>query len=414
MRTATTRTNRFVFASLGCLLALLLVIGAGCGKQENPPATPEPNAASGSQTPVPNDVPSPVVAPSVPEPNAVAATVNGEVITEAQVEAQVDGYLRSNQQAAMMPPDLMNQIRPMLRTRMLDALIGQVLLLQEAKKSGVTVSDDEVMTELEERAAGQTPPLTVDQLKMMFAAQGVDFADVVADFRNALTLDKFLTEKMADQAEVSEEEARAYYNDNITDFNQPERVEASHILLGFGLTDPNADPSTDPNRILAEELLAQIRDGADFGELAMANSVDKTSSVKGGELGYFWRERMVPEFSDAAFALEPNEVSDVVESQYGYHIIKVTDHKDAGIAPFEEAQTYIENLLKEQKQTELVTAYLTELKAGATIEYPAADEPEASAPTPSTTTPAPIIRTPRPAEPGAGESDVTVIEPNTN
>ena len=417
MRTATIRTNRFVFALLGCLLALLVVVGAACRKQEAPaPSTPEPNPTSGMQTPASNEGSGTVVEPNASEPEAIAATVNGEVITEVQLNAQIDFSLRSDRQLAALPPQFLETLRPRIRTQVLDNLINQVLLLQEAEKAAVTVSDEEVMVVLGELGASQVPPLTVDQIKERLESQGGDFNDLVADYRKGLTLEKFMDQQLAGQAEVSEEEARGYYDAHIADFNQPELVEASHILLGFANSgDPNADSATDPNKIKAEALLAQIKDGADFAESAMANSSDPGSRVRGGQLGYFPREGdMVAPFAEAAFALEPNEVSDVVETPYGYHIIKVTDHRDARVIPFDEAREYIDSIVKGEKQTALVADYLATLKGNATIEYPAASEPEASAPAPTAMTPAPIIRTPRTSEPNAGEGDVIVVEPNMN
>lgn len=400
MRT-TTRTSRLVSVSLGCLLASLIVIGAACSKQETPapaPSTPEPNATSEPSMPTPSGVPEPVAAPNATEPNAVVATVNGEVITEAQLNAGIDYYVRSDPQVAMLPPQYASQIRSVLRPRVLDTLVGQTLMKQEAKAAGIEVSDEEVMATLEQTAAAQDPPLTIDQFKQMLAAQGGDFNEILDSFREGLLLEKFATEKFADQLEITEGEARAYYDEHIEDFNQPEVVQVSHIMLGHTAS---ADPNSDPNKIKAEELLAEIRGGADFAQVAMDNSTDQGSKMRGGRLGYLQRGPMAGPFEDAAFALEPNEVSDVVETQYGFHIIKVTDHRDAGITPFDEVKARIIQVLEQQRRSDLVNQYVNTLKETATIEYPAdSNAPAPTAPpTPMTITPAPIDRTPRTSEP---------------
>ena len=409
MRTATTRTQRLISASLGCLLALVMIVGAGCGKKESPTpssGTPESNSTPGLQTPVPNDVPEPAA-----EPNAIAATVNGEIITEAQLNERIDYYLRMDPQASRLPSQLISQLRPTLRPRILDVLVGQVLLKQEARAAGMEVSEDEALATLEQTAAAQNPPLTIDQFKELLEAQGGNFEATLADFREGMMLDEYVTNKFAGQIDVNDEEAKAFYDDNIEEFKQPELVQASHILLGH--TD-SADPNSDPNKVKAEDLLAQIRAGADFAELALANSIDQRSKTRGGDLGYFQRNQMVEPFSNAAFALEPNEVSDVVETQSGYHIIKVTDRQDAQTIPFDEVKDRIIEVLEQRKRSELVNGFIDELKKDATIEYPFGSEAVAPPAAPEFVNPAPITRTPRTSEPPDDPREIVVVEPNTN
>ena len=117
-----------------------------------------------------------------------------------------------------------------------------------------------------------------------------------------------------------------YYNGNIAQYQTPEQVRASHILLNTAGKDEAAV------RKQAEDILQQVKAGADFAELAKKFSEDEGSKVNGGDLDYFTRGRMVPEFETAAFALEPGQVSDIVKSQFGFHIIKVVDKK-AGSHP---------------------------------------------------------------------------------
>jgi peptidyl-prolyl cis-trans isomerase D len=113
------------------------------------------------------------------------------------------------------------------------------------------------------------------------------------------------------------------YNNNSEQYTTPEQVRASHILLK---TEGKDDAAM---KAKAEELLKQARGGADFAELARKNSEDEASAKNGGDLDYFGRGRMVPEFDTVAFAMQPNQISDLVKTQYGYHIIKVADKKAA-------------------------------------------------------------------------------------
>jgi len=142
---------------------------------------------------------------------------------------------------------------------------------------------------------------------------------------------------------VTNEEIETYYNDNRAQFTTPEQVRASHILFKTGEGKDEA-----AQRKLAEEVLAKVNAGGDFAALAKEYSED-TSAAQGGDLNFFNRETMVKEFSDAAFALQPGQVSDIVQSQFGFHIIKVTERRPGGLQPLAEVRAQIENQLKMQK-----------------------------------------------------------------
>ena len=123
-------------------------------------------------------------------------------------------------------------------------------------------------------------------------------------------------------------------------------------------------------------MLEQIKAGADFAELARANSTCGSASA-GGDLDFFGRGQMVPIFEKVAFELEVGKVSDIVETQFGYHIIKATDHKDAGTISFEQAKNDIIQKLTQEKKNELAQEYINSLKAEANIVYPPGKDPSA-------------------------------------
>lgn len=401
MKTAATGIHRAAWASLGCVLALLVIVGSSCRKEGSPgpePDAPEPNTAQIQTAP-------PVETPAPAEPSPVAVTVNGEPITEAQVDERIDYYLRSNPQTANMPPALLTQIKANIRGRMVDALVSQCLLNQEVRAAGVEVDDAEVMAAIEQRGAAQNPPVSVDQFKQIVEARGGDFEQVKDQFKEGMALERFMEPKLAGKTDVNDTEARVFYDENQGSFSEPEQVRASHILIGF--SDP-ADPNADPNeakaaaKAKAEDLLGQIKAGGDFAELAQTHSIDPGSAAKGGDLDFFTRGKMVAPFEETAFALEPNEVSDVVETQFGYHIIKATGHKDERTVPFEEAKATIVAQLKRQKQSQFVQEYLQSLKDKATIVYPPGSAAPAAVPS--------APQTPRPA----ARPSATPDEPNTN
>src|SRR5581483_1226141 len=156
------------------------------------------------------------------------------------------------------------------------------------------------------------------------------------------------------------------YNDNIEQYSTPEQIRASHILLKTEGKDPEAVKAR------AEEILKQARSGADFAELAKKYSEDEATAKNGGDLDYFGRGRMVPEFEQVAFALEPGQISDPVRTSFGYHLIKVVDKKPGSVKPLAEVRQQIaDQLAAERAQAqaaELAQAMAQEVRTPADLD----------------------------------------------
>jgi peptidyl-prolyl cis-trans isomerase C len=163
---------------------------------------------------------------------------------------------------------------------------------------------------------------------------------------------------------VTDEEASKYYMDNVLQFSQPEQVQASHILLGNKDMDDAAKATA---KAKAEEVLKQVEAGGDFAALAKEHSTCP-SKERGGDLGYFPKEQMVPEFANAAFAMKVGDVSDIVETQFGYHIIKVTGRKEAQTQQLDEVKETIIAGLKNKKRQEFWAKYRLKMREAAKIE----------------------------------------------
>ena len=206
------------------------------------------------------------------------------------------------------------------------------------------------------------------KIEQFLTEDGKSYEDVIKQVREGLVYERYVENQIADQTSVTEEEAKKFYDDNPKIFESPEQVRASHILI---MEDPN-DPNAAKQKI--EDLLQQVKDGADFAELAKANSDDTYSAPQGGDLQFFPRGAMEKPFEDAVFALEIGQVSDVVKTRYGYHIIKATDHKDASMVSFEEAKDDITDYLKSQKQSDAEGKYYKTLISEATIKFPEGKE----------------------------------------
>jgi peptidyl-prolyl cis-trans isomerase D len=151
-------------------------------------------------------------------------------------------------------------------------------------------------------------------------------------------------------------DVQRYYNDNIQNFQTPEQVRASHILL------ETAGKNDADVKKRAEEILKQVKGGADFAELAKKVSEDKGSAANGGDLDYFGRGRMVPEFEQAAFSMQPGQISDLVKSQFGYHIIKVVDKKAGATRTLEEVRPQIQQQLAMETADQRITQQARDLE----------------------------------------------------
>ena len=337
--------------------------------------------------------------PGQAQADSIAVTVNGTDIYESQIDAELKPRL--DQMAARMAPASLEQYKKRLRTQTLDRMIIEQLLSGEAKKANIVVSEEDVNEQLGKMAAQQRPPLSMEDFKSLIEGYGKSLDEVKQRIRKGLSYQKLLESKWAGEIDVTEEDTQKYYSENKRLFETPEQVRASHILIKPEATDPNSDPNQAKAqaRAKAEDLLEQIKAGADFAELAKANS-DCPSAAKGGDLDFFPKGRMVAPFEKAAFEMNVGQISDVVESRFGYHIIKVADRSQASTKTFEQARDDIINTLKQTKRSEFAKSFVESLKAGASIVYPPGKEP------PTATNPFHIERSrPRPTAPPDEKSD---------
>jgi len=320
----------------------------------------------------------PVVAP---KPTDVAVTVNGVEITEGQVDTAAAPQMnRIAAGKSKIPPAFVEQLKKQIRSRTLERMIVEKLLDEQTKKLNIVVTPQDVIKHLEETGARQQPPLTLQDIKQLIQAQGRDFEELKKQIQDSpgMKYQKLINMQFAGKVNVTKEDAQKYYTENKSRFETPEQVRASHILIK-----PVSDPNIDPNKAKAdakakaESLLEQITAGSDFATLAKANSQDPSSAPKGGDLGYFSKGKMVAPFDKAAFALKVGQVSDIVETKYGFHIIRLTDHKEAKLTSFEEAQKDITSTLDQQKKAKIAEDYIESLKKKASIVYPPGKEPVA-------------------------------------
>ena len=228
--------------------------------------------------------------------------------------------------------------------------------LQAALTGWMTVSDTDIVDEFKKR--NEKVKLAVvnfpaDKFREGAVATDAEVAKHFEDHKESYRISekrkvRYLVvdqEALRQKATVGGQQIERYYTDNMAQYSTPEQVRASHILLK---TEGKDDAAVKKQ---AEDLLAQLKKGANFEELAKKNSQDEGSAVKGGDLDFFNKGQMVPEFDKVAFELQPGQMSDLVKSQFGYHIIKVTDKRAATQKSLAEVRTQIEDTLKyEQAQ----------------------------------------------------------------
>ena len=333
------KNNSSIWFSKGFVIAALV----GCGALAQA-AEPGKDVAPAATTAA---VPAAVVQGPV-------ARVNGVVIDAIELRRARKVMLRGQTVSAEQQATVDKQA--------LEQLLSAELLYQSAAK--VEVKDLDKL--VDEKLAQGKARFTNEQ----------DFAKAIKDLemnekdlrdytRRDLLISKFVESTIVSKIKVTEEEARKFYDQNPDKFTRNETVKASHILIGV---EPAATAEDKKKaRAKADKLHKELVPGADFAALAKENS-SCPSSQQGGDLGFFGKGQMVPPFEKAAFALKQGEISEVIETQFGYHIIKLMEKKPAESVTFKEAQSKIEEYLKGQKVNAAVGEYVAEARKNAKVE----------------------------------------------
>jgi peptidyl-prolyl cis-trans isomerase C len=287
---------------------------------------------------------------------AVVAKVNGTPIAKADLIKMAD---QIHAQMAPNQPQTADFYR-----KVLDQLVSNELLLEEAKAAGITASDEEVNKQVSElKGRFPSPEKYQEELKK----EGLSEADLAKQAREAFVLQKLVETKVVNDVKVTDQDVKAFYDKNPDKLKRPERVHVRHILIHVDKTATDDDKKK--ARAKADDILAKLKAGGDFAKLAEENSEDPGSKQRGGDLSWVSRNQTVPPFETAAFALKkPNDLSTVVESQFGFHIIQLIEHQDAGMVPFDEVKDKISGFLKQQQQREKFLDHVKGLKGKAKVE----------------------------------------------
>ena len=336
---------------LRVLPLLVVLVAAGCSKA--PVAAAQESSQAAATAPVQPEAAKPVPA-ELPE---VVARVNGENVTRQEFQ----DFLQNLEIRAGGPVPA--EQRDQVYRRILDQIVGYTLLKQEARARNVTVSETEIEGRLGE-IKKQFP--SEDVFMQMLIERKMTLEQIRADAREDMAVGKLIEAEIAAKAALKPEQVQEFYDSNPEQFKQPERVRASHILISIP---EGADAAAKAQaRTKAEQVLKDVKAGQDFAALAKEHSQDPGSAVQGGDLGFFEQGQMVGPFNDAAFTMQPGATSDLVETQFGYHIIKVAEKQPARTIPLAEVRPQVEQFLQNRNREEQTEAFVKALRTKGKIE----------------------------------------------
>jgi peptidyl-prolyl cis-trans isomerase C len=323
------------------------------------PQTTPPASAVPGQPPTGGPQATPSAAPVKPVPATlpdVIAKVNGEVIQKGELEDAVKSL--EGQAGRQVPAEERDQVY----RAVLDRLVVGHVLLQESKSRKVTVPDSDIdarMGQLRQRFPSE------EEFKKALTGRGLTIEKAREEMRRQLAIERMIDAEVSPQVTVSDQDVKAFYDKNPDQFQQPEGWRASHILI---MTPQGAtDAQKKEARAKIDEALKEVKAGGDFAEIAKKYSQDGSAQA-GGDLNYFSKGQMVKPFEDATAALKVGEVSGVVETQFGYHVIKLTDKRAPRTVPLLEVNQRIADYLVNRAKQEKASAFVDSLRSKSRIE----------------------------------------------
>jgi len=340
----------------------VLLLAAGCTKKDAAPAaTPAGTPGAATSTAGPGTPGAPGAAPAAkPVPAQlpdVIAQVNGEAVKKTELEMAVKTL--EDRARSAVPPEQ----RDVVYRQVLDRLIGFKLLVQEVKARKLIAPPWEVEAQIDQiKKQFQND----EQFQQMLKGRGLTYEQLRAETADSTAVNKMLQAEVDPKITVTEPDIKKFYDENKPRFRQEDSVHAAHILIR---AEEQADPATKAKaKAQADDLLKQLKKGAAFADLAKKFSQDPGSAPNGGDLGFFSKGQMAPQFENAAFALQPGQTSAVVQTPFGYHIIKVIEDKPGRDLGFDEVKGQINDYLKQQQRDKKSQEFVDQLKAKAKIQ----------------------------------------------
>ena len=284
------------------------------------------------------------------------AVVNGQEISAEAVNFELDRLVRFYMGHGMTMAEVRQNL-PKLEAKALDQAIGAKLLLDQAARLDIPVTEKDIDAEVArvvQQVGGE------ENYKKALAAQGISEADFRKELEKGARVNMLVGQVCAHVADPTEDEVTAFYEAHKAEYVEPHQVLCQHILVKG-----SNDAALDKIKEIRERI---VNDKADFAEEAKKHS-DCPSGAQGGSLGWFGRGMMVPEFDKAAFEMKKGEVSGIVTTEFGYHIIYKADENGGGQQTIVDVHDQIKDLLRHEARGKAMDAYVADLREKATIEY---------------------------------------------
>lgn len=287
--------------------------------------------------------------------------LNGREIPRQAIEHELNRLVTFYAQHGMTEDQIRAQL-PLLKKRAEEQAIGTALLFAEAAKLDLPVSDDEVEASLRRMTDEAGGPA---RLRAILDKQGQNVQQLREEIRRGRRVDKLVEKITADTPDPTDADAEAFFAEHRDEFGKAEQVRAQHILVT-----PKSDSAEDDLAAIAKirEIRERILAGSDFSTEAAAHSDCPSGKQAGGSLGWFSRGMMVKEFDEAAFSMKVGELSDIVKTQFGYHVIYKNDAQPETIPDFAEVRDRVKDILRHQRRGEALAAHVAELREKAVVE----------------------------------------------
>lgn len=289
--------------------------------------------------------------------NEIAAIVNEEAITTYDLDRAVDERISPAEQESLGPVAMDSR-----RREILQGLVEESLMRQRAAELGLAVSDAEVEEAI--RDVEKQNNLTREQLRQALSAQGMGFEEYRENLREQIQSFKLLGREVQSRLEVTNQEIRDYFREHIDEFRGNPFIRLSHIT--FPVAPGASKAELDRRYALAQEAVSRLQLGEDFARVLA--SYAESGQAGGGDLGAFGQGELSPAFERAVAGLQQGQVSDVVSTPEGYHVLFMIERSDGNIRHFDTVKEEISRKVIESKKTQGVKDWMEELKAKAFIE----------------------------------------------
>lgn len=354
------------------LLGCAIFLAAGCAGEKSAlksepaplasketPAVTEAAAITETAAKPADPVAAPLIAPAiVTSPDDPVAKIGTTIITRKELDRAFSVLVAQNRIQPGSTPEAIKEAQKAA----LDQLIFADLIYQQGLLSPPADLDKQIEFKMAQNKSKFASPA---EFEAALKDSDITEKDLTEISRKDIVISNYIETKIVPAITVTDEEIMKFYDENKGQLGEEPQVKASHILIGV---DASATPEVKAKtREKAEAIRMEVKGGKDFAAAAKADSTCP-SKEQGGDLGFFGKGQMVPAFEQAAFALQPGEISDVVETQFGYHIIKLTEKKDAEAPKFEEIKEKIAEFLKGQKTQKAVFDHVTKLRAESKVE----------------------------------------------